>query len=293
MRSKNHPLVLFGIFFALVFFLGAGRGIAGVGIVAAENFYGDVAKQIGGGNVEVTSILTNPDQDPHLFTANVDTAKAVADAQVVIYSGIDYDPWMEQMNAAHPNAARITIDVSRLIHAQPGDNPHIWYNPLTMPALAKKLMVILSVKDPLHVADYRANLGKFLASLQPLDMKIAALKAKYAGTDVVATEPVFGYMSDALEFKMHAMEFQNHVMNNVEPTARESEEFETLLKTKKVKILFYNGQVSEPITARMQTVANRAGIPVVGVTETEPAGMTYVPWMLVQLAAVEKALASP
>jgi zinc/manganese transport system substrate-binding protein len=291
MSSKSQSLVLLGILFLLS--LGAGRGAAAVRIVAAENFYGDVAKQLGGDNVEVVSILTNPDQDPHLFTANVDTAKAVADAQIVIYSGIDYDPWMEQMNAAHPNAGRIAIDVSRLIHARPGDNPHIWYDPVTMPALARKLTVILSVKDPLHVAAYRANLEKFLASMQPLIVKIAAIKAKVAGTDALATEPVFGYMSDALGFRMHAMGFQNHVMNNVEPTARESEEFETLLKTKKVKILFYNGQASDPIAARMQTVANSSGVPVVGVTETEPAGITYVPWMLSQLDAVEKALASP
>jgi zinc/manganese transport system substrate-binding protein len=293
MRPANSSFVLFGILFGLIFFLGGGRASAAVRIVAAENFYGDVSKQIGGDHVEVTSILTNPDQDPHLFTANVDTAKAVADAQIVIYSGIDYDPWMEQMNAAHPSGQRLAIDVSKLTHAAPGDNPHIWYDPKTMPALAKKLTVILSVRDPSHVAAYRANLAAFLSSLQPLDAKIAALRSKYAGIDALATEPVFGYMSGALGFEMHAMGFQNHVMNNVEPTARESEEFETLLKSKKVKILFYNGQASDPVAARMQTVAHSSGVPVVGVSETEPAGMTYVPWMLYQLDAVEKALASP
>ena len=265
---------------------------AAVHIVAAENFYGDVARQIGGDNVEVTSILTNPDQDPHLFTTNIGTAKAVADAQIVIYSGIDYDPWMEQMNAAHPNAKRTAINVSQLIHAKPGDNPHIWYHPPTMPTLARKLVVILSFRDPAHAAAYRANLEKFLASLQPLDARIAALKGKYAGTDVLATEPVFGYMSDALGLRMHAMGFQNHVMNNVEPSARETEEFETLLKTKKVKVLFYNGQASDPVASRMQSVAKSAGVPIVGVTETEPAQTTYVPWMTSQLDAVDQALSS-
>jgi zinc/manganese transport system substrate-binding protein len=280
--------------FALLAWLLAGPTLpthAAVKIVAAENFYGDVAGQIGGDYVRVTSILTNPDQDPHLFTANVATAKAVADAQIVIYSGIDYDPWMEQMNAAHPNLARVALNVSALIHASEGDNPHIWYDPKTMPVLAKKLVALLSKTDPAHAADYAANLKKFLATLQPLNDKIAALRVKGAGTDVIATEPVFGYMSDALGLKMHDMGFQNHVMNNVEPTAGETEEFETLLKTKKVKVLFYNAQASDPVAARMQDVAKASGVPVVGVCETEPAGLTYVPWMLSQLDALDQALA--
>jgi zinc/manganese transport system substrate-binding protein len=290
MRSKKSLPPILVILLAT--FLQIANCSAAIQIVAAENFYGDVARQLGGDNVAVTSILTNPDQDPHLFTANVDTAKAVADAQIVIYSGIDYDPWMEQMNAAHPNATRVAINVSQLIHGSEGDNPHIWYNPKTMPVLAKKLVTLLSGRNPVHARDYAANLDKFLASLQPLNEKIATLQAKYAGTDVLATEPVFGYMSDALGLKMHGMGFQNHVMNNVEPTARETEEFETLLKTKKVKILFYNGQASDPVASRMQSVAKSAGVPIVGVTETEPAGMTYVPWMLAQLDAVDQALAA-
>jgi zinc/manganese transport system substrate-binding protein len=290
MRSKKSLLPLLLILLTTLF--QAANCRAAIQIVAAENFYGDVARQLGGDNVAVTSILTNPDQDPHLFTANVDTAKAVADAQIVIYSGIDYDPWMEQMNAAHPNATRVAINVSQLIHGSEGDNPHIWYNPKTMPVLAKKLVTLLSGRNPVHARDYAANLDKFLASLQPLNEKIATLQAKYAGTDVLATEPVFGYMSDALGLRMHGMGFQNHVMNNVEPTARETEEFETLLKTRKVKILFYNGQASDPVASRMQSVAKSAGVPVVGVTETEPAGITYVPWMLSQLDAVDQALAA-
>jgi len=270
---------------------GATHGHAATQIVAAENFYGDAAQQLGGDQVEVTSILTNPDQDPHLFTANVDTAKAVATAQIVIYSGIDYDPWMADMVSAHPNPNRVTINVSQLIEAKDGDNPHIWYSPKTMPALAKKLVAELVKNDPAHADAYHANLAKFLASLQPIDDKIAVLQAKYAGTDVLATEPVFGYMSDALGFTMHGMGFQNHVMNNVEPTAQETAEFETLLKTKKVKVLFYNSQVTDPVTSRMRDIAKSSGVPIVGVTETEPAGLTYVPWMLSQLDAVEKALA--
>jgi zinc/manganese transport system substrate-binding protein len=288
-----HPVRLSALLASLFFALGDGKTQASINVVAAENFYGDVAQQIGGDQVDVTSILTNPDQDPHLFTVNVDTARAVPTAQIVIYSGIDYDPWMEDMTAAHPNPNRVVTNVSALIHAAKGDNPHIWYSPATMPALAQKLAADLGRLAPAHTDLFHARLAKFLASLKPLNDRIAALKAKYAGTDVLATEPVFGYMAGALGFKMHAMGFQNHVMNNTEPTAQESEEFETLLKSKKVKLLFYNGQVTDPITTRMQGVAKAAGVPIIGVTETEPSGTSYVPWMLSQLDAVQKALGSP
>jgi zinc/manganese transport system substrate-binding protein len=259
-------------------------------IVAGENFYGGVARQIGGGQVEVTSILSNPDQDPHLFTVDPDTAMAVARADIIIVSGIDYDPWMAQLAAAHPNSRRTVITVADLIGAKEGDNPHIWYQPAAMPALARQLESALASRDPMHATEFHARLADFLATLQPVHDRIAALRAKFAGTDVLATEPVFGYMADALGFKMHDMGFQNHVMNNVEPTARETGEFETLLKKHEVKLLFYNGQASDPIADRMKTVAKTAGIPIVGVTETEPANTTFASWMLTQLEEVENAL---
>jgi zinc/manganese transport system substrate-binding protein len=276
---------------SLLFFLAAlSIGHATIHIVTAENFYGGVARQIGGDQVAVTSILSNPDQDPHLFTVDPATARALAHADIVVESGIDYDPWMAQLDDAHPNAKRASIVVADLIGAKAGDNPHIWYQPETMPAYARKLAEILSARDPAHAADYRKRLADFLATLEPVTAKIAALKAKLGGTDVLATEPVFGYMAGALGFKMHDMGFQNHVMNNVEPTARETEEFETLLKQHKVKLLFYNGQASDPVASRMQDIARQAGVPVVGVTETEPADTTFASWMLTQLDEVEKAL---
>jgi zinc/manganese transport system substrate-binding protein len=197
---------------------------------------------------------------------------------------------MSQLDDAHPNPKRASIVVADLIGAKEGDNPHILYKPETMPAYARKLTEILATRDAAHAADYQKRLADFLATLEPVTAKVAALKAKLGGTDVVATEPVFGYMADALGFKMHAMGFQNHVMNNVEPTAQETEEFEHLLRRHQVKLLFYNGQASDPIASRMQDIAKQSNVPVVGVTETEPAGTTFSSWMLTQLDEVEKAL---
>ena len=240
--------------------------------------------------MEVYSILTNPDQDPHLFTVDTKTARAMAQADIAIESGIDYDPWMEELDTAHPSATRTTINVADLVGAKKGENPHIWYRPDTMPALAHKLAALFTAHDPAHAAYFQTHLTLFLATLQPVNNKVAELKLRLAGTDVLATEPVFGYMAQALGFKMHDLGFQNNVMNNVEPTAQETAEFETLLKTRAVKVLFYNGQASDPVASRMQEIAKASGMPVIGVTETEPAGTTYASWMLGQLDQIEKTL---
>ena len=128
-----------------------------VRIVAAENFYGDLARQIGGAHVQVTSILTNPDQDPHLFEASPSTAEAVATAAIVIANGADYDPWMQKLLGASKTAGRQEIDVGALIGAKPGANPHLWYAPANMKAAARALTEALAAADPPHAADYAAS----------------------------------------------------------------------------------------------------------------------------------------
>src|SRR5450631_3540838 len=127
-------------------------------IVAAENFYGDVAKAIGGGHVSVTSILSNPDEDPHLFEANPSVARNLAAAKVVIYNGADYDPWVAKLLSANSEPDRTSIVAADLVGKQPGDNPHLWYDPPTMPAVAKALADRLDALDPANKADYDANL---------------------------------------------------------------------------------------------------------------------------------------
>src|SRR5579872_6675055 len=126
-----------------------------VKVVAAENFYGDVASQIGGANVAVTSILSNPDDDPHLFEASASTAKALSDAKIVIVNGVDYDPWMEKLLAANKAPGRREILVATLAHKKAGDNPHLWYNPATIKAVGNALAVDLAIADPAHRADYQ------------------------------------------------------------------------------------------------------------------------------------------
>ena len=262
-----------------------------VAVVAAENFYGDLAGQVGGPGVRVVSIMSNPDQDPHLFEASAETARNLADAQLVIYNGADYDPWMAKLLAAHKAPARITIVVAELVHKKAGENPHLWYDPKTMPAAAKALAADLGKADPAHKADYQARLNAYLQSLEPIAAKIAEMRAKYAGTQVTATEPVAGYLADALGLKMRNARFQVAVMNNAEPRASDVAAFQNDLKGRKVKVLLYNNQATEDLTKRMRNLAIEAKIPVVGVSETEPPGTSYQEWMLHQLDDLDHALA--
>jgi zinc/manganese transport system substrate-binding protein len=261
-----------------------------VKVVAAENFYGDVATQVGGGNVAVTSILSNPDDDPHLFEASASTAKALAEAKVVIVSGIDYDPWMEKLLSANKAAGRREILVATLAHKKTGDNPHLWYNPATMKAVGNALGVDLAIVDPAHRADYQRGAAAFAASLEPLEAKIADMRKKYAGQPVTASEPVFGYMAELLGLKVHNEKFALAVMNNTEPSASDVAAFENDLKGHKVKVMLYNAQASEPAVKRLVDIAKDQKIPVVGVSETEPADSAYQKWMTDQLDALDKAL---
>jgi zinc/manganese transport system substrate-binding protein len=262
-------------------------------VVAAENFYGDIARQVGGDRVEVVSIMNNPDQDPHLFETTPGVVRQIANAQIVILNGANYDPWMEKLLAAAPRPGRSVIAVADLMRAKTGDNPHLWYDPTTMPAVAKSVAAALAKADAAHASDYAARLATTLGSLDRIGQRAAQIKAKHAGAAITATEPVFGPMADALGLIMRNQRFQLAMMNDTEPSARDVAAFENDLKQHKVKLLLYNAQVSEKLTLRLLDIAKAAKVPVVGVTETQPANVSFQDWMLLQLDALDKALAGP
>ncbi len=261
-----------------------------INIVAAENFYGDVAQQIGGPEVKVTSILSNPDQDPHLFEASPSVAREISAARIIVYSGIDYDPWMEKLVGAARSNNRRTIVVAPLAARTSGDNPHVWYDTQTMLAYAAVLTEALAADDPAGAAGFRARLKTFQDSIRPIQAKIAAMRDRLAGADATATEPIFGYMFDALGMHSRNQSFQLSVMNNAEPSASDIAAFEDDLKTRRVKLLIYNSQASDPTADRMQKLAEASMVPVVGATETEPPGKTYQAWMMSELDAIDQAL---
>jgi zinc/manganese transport system substrate-binding protein len=261
-----------------------------VHVVAAENFYGDVAKQIGGPSVKVTSILSNPDQDPHLFEASPSVARNLSGAQIVIYNGIDYDPWMADLLSASKAPDRKVNVVADLIGKTSGDNPHIWYDPATMVAAARAMKDAFVAADPANKADYEKRLVAFEDSIKPVQDKIAELRKRSAGVPVTATEPIFGYMFEALGMDVRNGDFQLAVMNDTEPSPSQIAAFEDDLKNHRVKLFVYNSQATDPLAERMLKLAKASNIPVVGANETEPSGSTYQAWMTKELVAVDKAL---
>ncbi|CAM4410762.1 MAG: Manganese ABC transporter substrate-binding lipoprotein [Legionellaceae bacterium] len=261
-------------------------------VIAAENMYGELAQQLGGDYVKVMSILNNPSQDPHLFSAVPSTAKALANANIIIYNGLDYDSWMKKLlSVKNDNTAEI-IEVANLIEAKPGTNPHIWYEPTTMIILAKKITSVFQKMDKQHYAYYQQQLENFLRDYETLQADIYRLRLKFQKTPVIATEPVFNYLADALNLDMHGQALQLSLMNETTPTPSQLKAFEDELTQKQVNLLIYNKQVSEPLVQHLMEIANTAGIPCVGVTETQPVGLTYIQWMKQQLAEIEKALSN-
>jgi zinc/manganese transport system substrate-binding protein len=268
----------------------AGGGIVAVG---AENEYANVISQIGGKYVHVTAILDNPNTDPHTFESSPSVSQAVGAAQLVVQNGVGYDDWINKIEAAAPNAKRKVIDVQTLLHLPDSTpNPHLWYAPATMPAVARAIATGLSALQPAHAAAFRANLAKFDASLRPWYQALAHFKASYPGTPVATTEPVGDYMLQAAGTRnLTPFGFQRVVMNGVDPSPQDVALQNSLFSGHKVRVFLYNQQVTDTLTQSYLGLARKYGIPVVGLYETMPTGYTYQSWMLAEVQALLEAVA--
>ena len=263
---------------------------AALTIVAAEDFYGNVARRLAGPDATITSILHSPDQDPHLFEASPSVARSLSRARIVVYNGLDYDPWMPRLLEAAKAPDRRVVVVADVLHRKTGDNPHLWYAPANMAAAARAMAAAMAATDPAGTAGYDQRLRAFLDSLGPVEARMALIRRLYPAAPVTATEPVFGPMAAALGLDMRNERFQLAVMNGTEPRVSDVAAFEADLRQHRVRVLFYNIQASDPAAKRLRDIAEAAGIPVVGVTETEPGGTDYPAWMLRQLDDVDAAL---
>ncbi len=262
-------------------------------MVAAENEYGSVASQVGGRYVAVSSVESNPNTDPHTYEISPGVAQEISGAQVLIENGVGYDGYMAKIAAASPSSSRQVIDVQHLLGLPDGTpNPHLWYSPGTMPKVASALAADLGKLQPSHVAYFNANAGKFTASLQPWLAAIARFKARYPATPVASTEPVADYMLAAAGTRnLTPLRFQTAIMNGIDPSPQGMSAQESLLSQRRVKVLVYNQQVTDAVTAGFITQAKRAGIPIIGVYETMPTpGYTYQSWMLAEITALDKAV---
>jgi len=277
---------------SLAFLSAAGSTAATkVKIVAAENFYGSIAEQIGGDQVGVTSILSDPNVDPHEYESNVDDAKAIAEADLIIENSGGYDDWMDKLLSASPSAKRVLLKGFDIAVAKLPDNEHIWYDVDNAQAVAHALVDNLARIDPTGATVFKKNLQAFDQSLVAIRRKLAELKKKYNGTPVGLTETIFLYQSGPLGLKMLTpFEFQKSIAEGNDPPAEVAMEAESQVKGKKIKVLIYNEQTVTPITTKLQDEAKAAGIPILPVTETMPSAVNYQNWMLNQLTALDRAL---
>jgi zinc/manganese transport system substrate-binding protein len=262
--------------------------------VGAENEYANVIGQIGGRYVSVTAIESNPNTDPHTFEASPSVAQEVSQAQLVVQNGIGYDTYMDKIEAASPSSSRKVIVVANLLGLPDSTpNPHLWYRPSTMPAVAGAVARDLSALDPAHAAYFTANMRRFDASLQPWYRAIAQFKAAYPDTPVAVTEPVGDYMLQAAGTKiLTPFSLQAEIMNGVDPSPQDVSMQNGFFTGHQVKVFVYNQQVTDSLTASFLSLAKKEGVPVVGVYETMPVpGYDYQSWMLAEVTALQKAVA--
>jgi zinc/manganese transport system substrate-binding protein len=262
--------------------------------VGAENEYANVIGQVGGNYVQVSAIMSNPNTDPHTFEASASVAREVSAAQLVVQNGAGYDTFMNTIENAAPSSSRKVIVVQDLL-GLPADtpNPHLWYKPSTMPAVANAIAADLAAIQPVHASYFKANAAAFIASLAAWDNAIAAFKASYPNTPVATTEPVADYMLQAAGAdNLTPFAFQADIMNGTDPSAQDVEVERSLFTQHRVTAFLYNQQVTDSLTESFIALAQQNGVPVVGVYETMPVpGYDYQSWMLAEVQALQKAVA--
>jgi zinc/manganese transport system substrate-binding protein len=271
---------------------GSGSKIVAIG---AENEYASVIQQVGGKYTQVSAIMSNPATDPHTYEASPSVAREVSAAQLVVQNGVGYDTFMGTIENAAANSSRKVITVQKLLGLPDSTpNPHLWYKPSTMPAVANAIASDLAAIQPAHAAYFKANAQAFISSLAPWNQALATFKAKYGGTPVATTEPVADYMLQAAGAdNLTPFTFQANIMNGVDPSAQNVALEKSLFTQHKVKAFVYNEQVTSSLTQTFITLARQNGIPVLGVYETMPTpGFTYQSWMLTEVQDLQKAVVS-
>jgi zinc/manganese transport system substrate-binding protein len=262
-------------------------------VVASENFWGSIVSQIGGSHVQVLSIVSDPNADPHEYESNASDARAIAGADYVIENGVGYDDWMDKLlSAGSTNPNRKVLNVGQLVGVSDGGNPHLWYNPTYVNQAAAQIEEDLIALDPADKADYEQNYESLQSNLAEYQDRISAIKQQYSGTEVASTESIFVYLADATGLDLVSPSaFIEAVAEGNDPPAASVVEFENQLKSGEVKVLVYNEQTVTPLTQNMKALAAQDGIPVIGVTETiQPPNATFEEWMNAELIDLQNAL---
>ncbi|MGW6955836.1 metal ABC transporter solute-binding protein, Zn/Mn family [Streptomyces chartreusis] len=264
-------------------------------VVASTNVYGDLARRIGGAKVQVTSIISDPDQDPHSYDASTRNQLALSKAEIVIENGGGYDDFVDRMLKSAGSSPDVinAVEESGKTAPKGGElNEHVWYDFPTVAELADRIAIALGKADPADAATFTENAKDFVSLLQPLERKEARIKAEHGGEAVAITEPVPLYMIEASGLRNATPEeFSEAIEEGDDVSPRTLQSTLALFTGKKVEALVYNEQTSGPQTEKAERVAEAAGIPVVPVTETLPKGKDYLAWMTANVDALASALA--
>ncbi|MFF4156714.1 metal ABC transporter solute-binding protein, Zn/Mn family [Streptomyces sp. NPDC001678] len=273
----------------------SGSGAGGkIEVVAAENFWGSIAAQLGGDRVHVASIISNPDTDPHDYEPKAADARAVAGARYAIVNGIGYDAWADKLLAANPASGRTELKVGDLVGVKEGGNPHRWYSPDDVHKVIEKITDDYKKADPAHAAYFDQRRTAYESKdLAPYTKLISEIKSKYTGTPIGASESIVTPLSEGLGLKMLTPEtFLDAMSEGTDPTAKDKATIDDQIKNKQIKIYVYNSQNSTPDVQAQVKEAKEAGIPVATVTETPtPGNATFQQWQTAQLQGIAEALA--
>jgi zinc/manganese transport system substrate-binding protein len=242
--------------------------------------------------VQVTSIVSDPNADPHEYEVSSSDAREFASANYVIVNGVGYDSWADKLLSASTNPNRKVLDVGMLVGKQEGDNPHLWYNPTYVNMAAKQMELDMIALDPSHTSDYEANYATLQISLAAYQGRIQSIAKEYGGTKVAATEDIFAYLASSTDLDLISPPaFTEAVAEGNDPPAQSVVEFQNQLQNKEMSVLVYNEQTVTPLTESMKKLAADEGIPVIGITETiQPPDTSFQDWMNAQLINLENAL---
>ncbi len=263
-------------------------------VVAAENFWGSLAQQLGGAHVKVTSIINNPDADPHDYEPTAADGRTIASAQLAIINGVGYDAWATKLADSNPSSTRTTLTVGDLVGAKDGDNPHRWYNPDNVKQVMAKITADYQKIDPADAAFFTQQHDTVInTNLKPYFDLVSQIKTSYAGTPVGASESIFAMLSPALGLDLLTpADFLKAISEGTDPSAADKATIDRQINTKQIKVYVYNSQNATPDIQAQVNAAKKQGIPVTTITETlTPAGASFQDWQVTQLTALKQALA--
>jgi zinc/manganese transport system substrate-binding protein len=296
--------VVAGGLLATVVMVGAGcggqstsRAAAPTGVlqvVAAENFWGSIASQLGGNRVQVNSVITSPATDPHDYEPTAADARTIADTRMVVVNGIGYDPWADKLIAANPVSGRIVLNVGDLVGIKPGGNPHRWYSPPDVQLMVDSIVREYDKLDPKDSGYFAQQKTRFeTKGLAQYKQLIATIQRKYSGVHVGASESIFAPLAQALGLKiLTPPTFLKAISEGTEPTAADKTTIDRQIAEKQIKVWVFNSQNSTPDVKRITDAARKRGIPVTTITETlVPASASFQDWQSRQLQALAAALA--